>query len=140
MPAVILATTLIAEGRDFNVFFVMHTLIYSYLFFGAYRVLRTCHPNAKSAPGVRVLKVALLLLSGVYAHYAPIFIASALGKLPFTVPYLQYSPLYDLIFEVMLMFGMVMVVTGDVQYDLELANKRLKQAANASRRWRSSII
>jgi diguanylate cyclase (GGDEF)-like protein len=74
---------------------------------------------------VRVLKLALVALALVYFHYSPIFAATALGWLPADLVYLRYSPLYDLIFEVMLMFGMVMVVTGDVQYDLEVANATL---------------
>lgn len=127
VPAAVIAVVLPNWGKDFNVFFIVHTLIYSYLFFGAYRVLRAAKPNGKSAPGVRVLKGALLMLALVYLHYAPIFIASAEGWIGPEVPYLQYSPLYDLIFEVMLMFGMVMVVTGDVQNDLELANVRLNE-------------
>jgi len=127
VPAVIVAAALPLWGRDFNVFFIAHTLIYSYLFFGAYRVLRSANPNLKSGPGVRVLKVALMLLAIVYLHYAPIFAASALGLIGPEVLYLQYSPLYDLIFQVMLMCGMVMVVTGDVQYDLEVANSRLAE-------------
>jgi diguanylate cyclase (GGDEF)-like protein len=127
VPAVAIAAALPTWGKDFNVFFIVHTLIYSYLFFGAYRVLRSAQPNAKSAPGVRVLKVALMLLALVYAHYAPVFAASALGLVGLSVPYLEYSPLYDLMLQVMLMFGMVMVVTGDVQNDLEVANSRLAE-------------
>lgn len=127
VPAVFEAIALPMLGKDFNVFFIAHTILYSYLFFGAYRVLRQAQPHFKSGPGVRVLKTALLSLAIVYAHYAPIFVASAMGWIDIDVPYLQYSPLYDLIFEVMLMFGMVMVVTGDVQYDLEMANARLAE-------------
>jgi hypothetical protein len=75
VPAAVIAVVLPNWGKDFNVFFIVHTLIYSYLFFGAYRVLRAAKPNGKSAPGVRVLKGALLMLALVYLHYAPIFIA-----------------------------------------------------------------
>jgi diguanylate cyclase (GGDEF)-like protein len=127
LPAIAIAVVLPTWGKDFNVFFIVHTLLYSYLFFGAYRVLRSAQPNVKSGPGVRVLQVALVLLALLYLHYAPIFAASALGLIGLEVPYLQYSPLYDLIFQVMLMFGMVMVVTGDVQFDLEVANSRLAE-------------
>jgi hypothetical protein len=65
-----------------------------------------------------VLKVALGLLTLDYLHYAPIYAASAAGMLPDTVPYLEYSPLYDLIFLMLLAFGMVMVTTGEVQHEL----------------------
>ena len=42
--------------------------------------------------------------------------------------YLTYAPLYDLLFQVMLMFGMVMASTGQVQEELEAVNADLKRA------------
>ena len=44
--------------------------------------------------------------------------------------YLTYAPLYDLLFQVMLMFGMVMASTGQVQEELEAVNADLKRARN----------
>ena len=112
-------------GGDFNVFFTIHTLIYAYLFFLAFRVLWRVSPDRGGVIGVRVMKIALLLLAIDYAHYAPLFAASAYGLAPRTLPYLVYSPLYDLIFLVLLAFGMVMVTTGEVQHELEAVNARL---------------
>jgi diguanylate cyclase (GGDEF)-like protein len=115
-------------GGDFNVFFTVHTLIYAYLFFAAFRVLRGVWPRRGSGLGIRVMKIALLLLAIDYAHYAPLFAASSLRIVPPTLPYLEYSPLYDLMFLVLLAFGMVMTTTGEVQYELEIVNKRLGEA------------
>jgi hydroxyacylglutathione hydrolase len=115
-------------GDDFNVFFAVHTLIYAYLFFAAFRVMRHAPTNNRSVTGVRVMNVALVLLTLDYLHYAPLFALSSLQILPNTVSYLVYAPLYDLIFEFMLMFGMVMIVTGDVQHELEAANRELGAA------------
>ena len=39
-----------------HVFFAVHTLIYSYLFFVALQVLRDVKPNPQSALGLRVMK------------------------------------------------------------------------------------
>ena len=111
-------------GGDFNVFFTVHTLIYAYLFLAAFRVLRQTHSDHGLA-GLRVMKVALVLLTIDYAHYAPLFAASSYGLVPPTLPYLAYAPLYDLIFLMLLAFGMVMVTTGEVQHELQLANARL---------------
>lgn len=115
-------------GGDFNVFFTIHALVYSYLFLMALRVLWRVHPDRGSVLGVRIVKVALMLLAIDYAHYAPLFAASSYQLLPPTMPYLEYSPLYDLLFLVLLAFGMVMLTTGEVQHELETVNARLAQA------------
>lgn len=122
VPAAFLAIFLPRlRGGDLNVFFTVHTLIYSYLFFAAFRVLWRGHPSHGSLPGVRVMKIALLLLTVDYAHYA-----SSMQWVPQTLPYV-YAPLYDLIVLMLLAFGMLMVMTGEVQHELELANADLAQ-------------
>ncbi len=73
------------------------------------------------------MEVALGLLALDYFPYAPALAVSLLRGEP-APAYWRYAPLYDLLFEVMLMFGMVIVVTGDIQHDLELANRHLAQA------------
>jgi diguanylate cyclase (GGDEF)-like protein len=71
------------------------------------------------------MKISLLLLTADYAHYAPLFAASSLQWISPTVPYLEYSPLYDLLLLVLLAFSMLMVMTGEVQHELERANADL---------------
>ena len=114
-------------GGDFNVFFTVHTLIYTYLFVSAFRVLLKVRPHPRSVAGVRMMQVALALLALDYLHYAPLFWASSKQRLPLAVPYLEYAPFYDLFVLVMLMFGMVMLVTGDAQRELEEANVELER-------------
>lgn len=128
LPAAAVAIALpLVAGHNFNLFFIVHTLIYAYLFLMAFRVLWRVWPDRGALIGVRVLKIALVLLTLDYVHYAPIYAASASGLLPQVVPYLEYAPLYDLILLVLLAFGMVMVTTGEVQHELELVNARLAQ-------------
>jgi diguanylate cyclase (GGDEF)-like protein len=128
VPGVLLAFGLpAAGGGNFNAFFAAHTLVYAYLFLLGFRVLWKATPHRRHAIGARVMKIALLLLTIDYAHYSPLFAASAYGLLPPVVPYLEYSPLYDLIFLVLLAFGMVMVATGEVQHALEVTNAQLAQ-------------
>jgi diguanylate cyclase (GGDEF)-like protein len=115
-------------GGDFNVFFAIHTLIYAYLFFVAYRILRRATSNPRSRMGVRVMRLALLMLTVSYLHYAPLFALSAAGTLQSSVPYLTYAPLADLILGFMLMFGMIMIATGDTQHELEISNLALGRA------------
>ncbi len=125
VPAIFFAVYLpLLGGGDFNVFRTVHTLICAYLFFAAFRVIRQTNVDHGLA-GLRVMKTSLLLLTVDYAHYTPLFAASSYGLVPPYLPYLEYAPLFDLIFLVLLAFGMVMLVTGEVQHELQVANARL---------------
>jgi diguanylate cyclase (GGDEF)-like protein len=124
-PALFFAVYLPLLGRgDDDVFRTVHTLICAYLFVVAFRVIRRANADHGLA-GLRVMKTSLVLLTIDYAHYTPLFAASAYGLVPKSLPYVEYAPLYDLIFLVLLAFGMVMLVTGEVQHELQLANARL---------------
>jgi diguanylate cyclase (GGDEF)-like protein len=116
-----------AGGQGFNAFFVFHTLIFGAFFLAALRTTRMVSRSRLRTPGLRVMQAALGLLALDYFQYAPAFAFSIWRGEPATT-YWQFSPLYDLFFEVMLMFGTVMVVTGDIQHDLEVANRNLAQA------------
>jgi diguanylate cyclase (GGDEF)-like protein len=115
-------------GGNINALFAVHTLVFAYLFFAALQIVRRVRPAPHSSLGLRVTKISLLLLTIDYLHYAPLFGASSAQNLAVIDAYLMYAPLYDLIFQVMLMFGMVMLVTGQVQHELELANADLSRA------------
>lgn len=128
VPGVILAWSLPrANTQGFDAFFVVHTLIVGVFFLAALRVTRSVSGARRRLPGLRVMEVALALLALDYFQYAPEFAVSRLRGEP-APAYWAYSPLYDLLFEVMLMFGMVIVVTGDIQHDLEVANQDLALA------------
>jgi diguanylate cyclase (GGDEF)-like protein len=126
VPAIILP---VAARWQFNVFFVFHSVIYGYLFVIAWRYLSYARPTKRSEPGVRVLKVALLLLAAIYFAYAPVFALAAVGWIAHDPAFLAYSSFYDLLLLTMLGFGMVMVATGEVQSDLESARDRLAGVA-----------
>ena len=126
VPAITLP---VAAHWQFNVFFGFHALVYGYLFLLAWRQLQRARPSRRSAPGVRVLKVALLLLTLTYLMYGPVFMLAALGWIAHEPAFLAYSSFYDLLLLTMLGFGMVMVATGEVQADLEVARDRLAGVA-----------
>jgi len=115
-------------GGNVNVLFAVHALVYPYLFFRALRMLGRVTPGSHVRVGLRVMKLALFLLTIDYLHYAPLRAAASYQELTTFDQYLTFSPLYDLIFQVMLMFGMVMTATGGVQQELETANADLKRA------------
>lgn len=114
-------------GGNINFLFAVHTLVYPYLFFSALRVLHGAKVGRHAGMGIRVMRLALLLLTIDYLHYAPLFASSFQGNRVIEA-YLTYAPLYDLLFQVMLMFGMVMASTGQVQEELEAVNADLKRA------------
>lgn len=128
IPGAILAFWLPRAGEHtFTLFSVVHTLVCAALFFIAWQVLRTAAVTSGRRPGLRVMQTALALLAIDYFQFAPVFALSLLRHEPVTI-YWRYVPLYDLFFQMMLMFGMVMAVTGDIQHDLEVANRNLAQA------------
>lgn len=115
-------------GGDVNVLFAVHALVFPYLFFRSLRVLGGVTAGPHVRVGIAVMKLALLLLTIDYLHYAPLRATASYKQLTVFNQYLSYAPLYDLIFQVMLMFGMVMTATGRVQQELEAANADLKRA------------
>ena len=115
-------------GGNINLLFAVHTLIYPYLFFSALRVLRAVRPGRHASVGLAVMKIALMLITIDYLHYAPLFATSSYQNLRVFDAYLTYAPLYDLLFQIVLMFGMVMSVAGQTQEELEAANADLKRA------------
>lgn len=118
----------IFAGGDVNVLFAVHALVFPYLFFKALRILGGVKSNAHVKVGLSVMRLALFLLTIDYLHYAPLRAAATYQQLNVFDLYLRYAPLYDLMFQVMLMFGMVMTATGRVQQELEVANAELQEA------------
>jgi diguanylate cyclase (GGDEF)-like protein len=114
---------------QFNVLSVFHAALYGYLFFCAWWVLRTARPSARGRAGLLVLKTALAVLAAMYFLYTPIFAATSIGWLSADPPFLDFSPFYDMLLLTLLGFGIVMVTSGDVQSDLELARDRLAGVA-----------
>lgn len=115
-------------GGDVNVLFAVHALVFPYLFFRALRVLGGVTASPHVRVGLAVMRLALFLLTIDYLHYAPLRAVASYQHLTLLKVYLDNAPLYDLIFQVMLMFGMVMTATGRVQQELEAANADLKRA------------
>ncbi|MEI6244168.1 MAG: GGDEF domain-containing protein [Acidobacteriota bacterium] len=116
-------------GWHFSVLFTAHSFVYGCLFLVAWAQLLSARPSRRSEPGVRVVRVALLLLAAAYIAYAPIFGLSEMGLIAPEPPLLEYASFFDSLLLTMLGFGMVMVATGEVQTDLEVARDRLAGVA-----------
>ena len=129
VPAIAASLIIPYASSDFNDLFMIHAAILSALFMIAFITLRRGPRLEEPSPGLRVMSVALLLLAIGFLHYVPVFGARK-GLLGITVPlsYLQYTSVFDLLFEILLGFGTVMVLMEGVRREVELANRELTQA------------
>jgi diguanylate cyclase (GGDEF)-like protein len=127
--AVVVALVLPYASRDFNDLFMVHAGILSVLFMVSYFTLRAGTRAEEKTPGIQVMSVALFLLAIGFLQYVPAF-AARKGLWSLTVPtsYFQYTSVFDLLFEILLGFGTVMVLMETVRSEVEMANKELLNA------------
>lgn len=125
IPAIIVSLGLPEMSRDFNDLFMIHAAIMAVLFMISFFTLR----GEEAKPGIRVMSVALLLMTIDFLHYVPAFGARK-GLFGVTVPasYFRYTSLFDVLFELLLGFGTVMVLMESVRREVELANRKLTAA------------
>jgi diguanylate cyclase (GGDEF)-like protein len=125
-----IATSLVLPyaSRDFNDLFMVHAAILAVLFMSSLFILRKGQREV-TASGIRVMSVALLLMTIDFLHYVPVFGARK-GLFGITVPstYFRYTSLFDLLLELLLGFGTVMVLMESVRREVELANRKLTDA------------
>jgi diguanylate cyclase len=129
IPLAVLGLVLPYVSRDFNDLFMIHAAVLSVLFMISFFTLRRRRQADETGPGVRVMSAALLLLAIGFLHYVPAFGARK-GLWGMTVPaeYLHFTSLFDLLFEILLGFGTVMVLMEGVRSEVESANRKLLDA------------
>jgi diguanylate cyclase len=129
IPAAAVALVLPYASRDFNDLFMIHSALMAALFMTAFSTLRKAFKSEELSAGLRVMAAALLLLTIAFLHYVPVFGARK-GLWGITVPasYLQYTSVFDLLFEILLGFGTVMVLMESVRREVEHANRKLLEA------------
>ena len=108
---------------------MIHSAIVAALFMTAFITLRKGFNSDVLSAGIRVMSAALLLLTIAFLHYVPVFGARK-GLWGITVPatYLQFTSVFDLLFEILLGFGTVMVLMETVRHEVEHANRKLTEA------------
>jgi diguanylate cyclase (GGDEF)-like protein len=129
IPAVVVSLILPHASRDFNDLFMIHAAIIASLFLVAFFNIRSRPQAENPTPGIRLMSAALLLLTIGFLHYVPVF-ATRKGLWGVHVPlsYLQYTSIFDLLFEILLGFGTVMVLMESVRREQETANGELLKA------------
>jgi diguanylate cyclase (GGDEF)-like protein len=128
IPAAVLAIALPWFSADFNDLFMVQASIMAVLFAGS---LVALWPALKreTSPGLRIMFAALFLLTLDFLHYLPVFGARK-GLWGMTIPatYLQYTSIFDLLLEIMLGFGTIMVLLEGVHSKVEATNRELTTA------------
>jgi len=129
IPAIVVSLVLPYASRDFNDLFMIHASILAVLFMISFFTLRKGKRGEDASAGIRVMLAALLLMTIDFLHYVPAF-AARKGLFGITVPssYFRYTSLFDLLFEILLGFGTVMVLMESVRREVELANHKLTEA------------
>ncbi|HEX8844989.1 MAG TPA: GGDEF domain-containing protein [Pyrinomonadaceae bacterium] len=129
IPFALIALVLPHVSDDFNLLFIVQALLMSGFFTASFLALRPARKLRQTTPGVRVMTVALVLLALDFLHYVPVF-GSYEGAWGFHVPqgYLQYTSIFDLILEILLGFGTMMVLMEGMRREVEVANRELTDA------------
>jgi len=129
IPAAVVAVVLPYVSADFNDLFMVQATIMAMVFAASLIVLRPALRRPEASHGLRVMGAALILLTIDFLHYVPVFGARK-GLWGITVPasYLQYTSIFDLILEILLGFGAMMVLFEGVRREVEAVNDRLVQA------------
>jgi len=126
IPAAVLALVLPWLSADFNDLFMVQAAVMSALFAVSFVALWPALRQRETSPGLRIMAAALILLTIDFLHYLPVFGARK-GLWGMTVPtaYLQYTSIFDLILEILLGFGTIVVLLEGIRSEVEATNRQL---------------
>lgn len=129
LPAAALAVALASTGKNINNYFFLHALALATFFSTAFYVLTFTKKSRKKSFGLQVFRAGLVLLTLDFLHY---FVLFGLRNTQYAIPipeiYLTYNSLIDLVIEVLLGFGMIIVLLEKVILESEKANRKLQAA------------
>ena len=122
-PFILIAFGLPFLADDFNLVFNVHSLILSGFFLMAFIALWRVRLGTF---GWKVMLIALGLLAANFLQYFAVFTARQYSLVEFD--YLTYNSVVDLVLQILLGFGMVIVLLEQVLADARTANEKLKKA------------
>ena len=128
IPGAALCLTLPQISDDFNIPFIPHAAILAGLFATAFKWLQPARGQNRHSPGLRVMSVALVLLTLDFLHYVPILAYVKITGETVPMGYLQYTSIYDLILETLLGFGTLTLVMDNARHEVEATNRELVAA------------
>ena len=128
IPSLLLAIFLTFSSSDFNDYFNLHSIVMGTAFAVSYFSLKPKDVYSQNL-GWKVMRVSLALLAVDFYHYGVIFsLGQTFFRLPISSAYLAFNPVIDLMLEILLGFGMVIVLLEKVRYEAEEANIKLRKA------------
>ena len=127
-PAALTVALVAAYNNEFIKIFNFHSFIMAAAFGTAFFALRMSDKIPRNNTGWWVMRVALALLTLNFVHYTIIFGWLRASYSPLLETYLSFSSIIDLVLQVMLGFGMVIVLLEKVRQDVEETNRKLKDA------------
>ncbi len=127
-PAALTIALVASYNNEFIKIFNFHSFIMAAAFGTAFFALRMSDKIPRSNTGWRVMKAALALLTLDFLHYTIIFSSRHTSYSRLLETYLTFSSIIDLVLQVMLGFGMVIVLLEKVRQDVEETNRKLKEA------------
>jgi diguanylate cyclase (GGDEF)-like protein len=125
IPCFLFAAILAGLPIHYNKKFTLHFAVVATLFWFAFQALAPARKRFQSSPGLRVMSVALILLTINFIHYIPVFALVIYQNVPRLAVYLSFTSIYDMLLETLLGFGTVMVVMEDLRHEVEAINKEL---------------
>lgn len=129
IPVLLLSVVVPHLSADFNDLFMVQASIMSIVFATSLLILKRDKRNVPESQGRSVMSIALFLLTLDFAHYLPVFAARReMWGNSIYVEYLQFTSIVDLILEILLGFGMMMVLMERIRREVELANANLTSA------------
>jgi diguanylate cyclase (GGDEF)-like protein len=127
-PGLLLAMILPHLGSRFGQRFLLQSAIMVTLFAIAFWQLERGRRARPALPGVRIMSVALVLLLCSFLQYVAVLVYAEAVRATLPRAYTGYAPMIDLMFEVLLAFGMVILVMDEVNLELQKANAELRSA------------
>jgi diguanylate cyclase (GGDEF)-like protein len=125
IPIVVVAAAVMARfAPSFDDLFTVQTAIVGS---GAAASFLTLNRRRDCATGCRLMRIALVLMAGLYFVYVP---AYAYYTHVAKFPMLEYSSLADLLVAAVLGFGMIVITAEEANLELEEAKARAEQKLN----------
>ena len=126
LPFALIALCLSFWAEDFNVVFDFHAFLLGSFFAAAFFTLGN---SIIKSFGWRVMRVALALLALDFFHYFAVFTLLEFEiDYPLLDGYLAFNPIIDLVLEILLGFGMVIVLLEQVLQKVQTVNGKLEEA------------
>ena len=123
LPFIVIAFSLPFVAADFNLVFNLHSLILSGFFTVAFVELWKTRIGTF---GWKVMLVALGLLIFDFVQYFAVFTLRQFYEFP--SDYLMFNSIVDLVLQILLGFGMVIILLELVLSDARIANEKLRKA------------